>query len=202
MHRRIKHRRADRRDHTGDPAVALACVATTNVRNGSRQYDSSQKDEKTNDCCVVTSRHGSEQSDLPITVRQGGLTKACNVLAKEWDPIFSKSRPPTVSESYVERKRSMRPKGRSIDLFLRDAEDSSALYYFDEVKELCHSVCSTALKSGRGEAGNKRAAWLDCRNSPNSNDGQTARKYQNPLTATSLRRHLLSDLYCMRRILM
>jgi hypothetical protein len=127
---------------------------------------------------------------------------AGNGYAKEWNPIFSTSRPPErkVSESWVKSKRkcdAMDDNG--IDLLLRDAEDCEALYYFNEVREYCQGVNLEALKSGWGTAGHKRAAWLDMRVS--TQDGCVGR-YQNPLTAKSLYCLLKGDPVGVERVLM
>jgi hypothetical protein len=183
----------DRHIFLEDSAVFLE-----DSEDSSRQYGFNRDKIKRNECRDSTGQHGSKPKRPRTPVRHEGFIKAHNVLAKRWDPSFSASRPPQVSGSWVESKRGMNSGDCDIDLFLRDAEDSSALYYFDEVRELCYGVCSSALDSGQGEAGNRRAAWLDTRNGPNPMEDQIARDYQNPLTATSLYHYLRRDLTSMR----
>jgi hypothetical protein len=200
MSRKKRSHRANSQDDIGGES---ACGETKDTGKGRRQRNSKARDTKENKSRCSTRQHGSEhKAHHAGTSRREILPRAYNALVKRWDPIFSTNRPPKFSESWVECKRRLLGEGCGIDLFLKNTGYSSPLYYFDEVKELCYGVNLDDLKAGKGEAGNKRVAWLDSRNCLDSMGKHDARDYQIPLTATSLYYNLSRDLLSMRRILM
>lgn len=105
-----------------------------------------------------------------------------------WDPAFLTRHDPTGKDdvSAVETKRSMGDKSDPLTIFLGVLEDLGYPCEADEVKRHCGGVILKDLEDGVGQAGKRRAAWLDDRNSQDLTGSGNARLYANPLTATGL----------------
>jgi hypothetical protein len=79
-------------------------------------------------------------------------------------------------------------------IFPRDSGDSGDFSIYQEVEMFCQDACLHNLESGADLAGQRRVAWLDDTSLYGVTSGRTRsecnRKYQIPLTATGLYRHL------------
>jgi hypothetical protein len=109
-----------------------------------------------------------------------------------WDPAFFTRHDRTGKDdvSAVETKKSMGGVGDKLTIFLQDTEDLGYPCEADEVKRYCEGVSLEDLEAGVGEAGERRAAWLDDRNNLDLTESGNARLYDNPLTATGLLKYL------------
>jgi len=109
-----------------------------------------------------------------------------------WDPAFFNRRDLTGKDdvSAVEAKKSIGEVGDELTVFLQVSEDLGCPCEADEVKRYCEGVSLEDLEAGVGEAGERRAAWLDDRNSLDQTGRGYARLYDNPLTATGLLKYL------------
>jgi hypothetical protein len=74
--------------------------------------------------------------------------------------------------------------------FLHVSKELGSLCDADEVKRYCEGVRLEDIKNGVGEAGTRRLAWVDDRNSPFLTGSGNARLCENPLTATGLLKYL------------
>jgi hypothetical protein len=92
--------------------------------------------------------------------------------------------------SAVEFKKSMGNVGDELTIFLQVSEDLGCPCEADEVKTYCEGVSLEGLEKGVGEAGKRRGAWIDDRNSIYLTGNGNARLCDNPLTATGLLRYL------------
>lgn len=81
--------------------------------------------------------------------------------------------------------------GLAIFLNYRYFDEPVGLVHGDEIEEFCRGVEFENLVTGSGDAGYRRAAWLDDRQFCNGKNGGNVREHQNPLTATSLYRDLI-----------
>jgi hypothetical protein len=77
-------------------------------------------------------------------------------------------------------------------MFFRELFDGLEPFYeVDEVRRYCEGGASLKeVHDGAGDAGTRRAAWIDDRNSPDLTGKGSARLVENPLTATGLLRYL------------
>jgi hypothetical protein len=109
-------------------------------------------------------------------------------LTNAWDPAFFTRRDLTGKDdiSAVEARKSIGDVGDKLTIFLQVSEDLGCPCEADEVKRYCEGVSLEDLESGVGEAGERRAAWLDDRNSLLQTGSGNARLYDNLLTATGL----------------
>jgi hypothetical protein len=117
-----------------------------------------------------------------------------------WDPTFLTRHDPTGKDdvSAVEAKRSMGVVGDPLAIFLGVSEDTGYPCEADEVKRYCEGESLKDLEGGVGKAGERRAAWLDDRESQDLIGSGNARLYtNNPLTATGLLR-CLKQAVCAR----
>jgi hypothetical protein len=109
---------------------------------------------------------------------------------KIWNPIFSTDRIPNEAKSYVEGRRGHQAEGEGIALFLYDSENSKSCKT-QVVEDFCHDVCLEDIRRGSGNAGRRRAAWLDDRCKANGAPaGGHVRTYKNPMTPTAVLRHM------------
>jgi hypothetical protein len=109
-----------------------------------------------------------------------------------WDPAFFTRHERTGKDdvSAVEAKKSMGDVDDELTIFLQVSEDLGCPCEADEVKRYCECVSLEDLEAGVGEAGKRRAAWIDDRNSLDLTGSGNARLCVNPLTATGLLKHL------------
>jgi hypothetical protein len=109
-----------------------------------------------------------------------------------WDPAFFTRHDLTGKDdvSAVEARKSIGEVGDKLTIFLQVSEDLGCPCEADEVKRYCEGVSLEDLEAGVGEAGRRRAAWLDDRNSLDQTGSGSARLYDNPLTATRLLKYL------------
>ena len=119
---------------------------------------------------------------------------------KNWREDFSTDRDfnENENETWVQKIRDLRTEYNVIDqngggdedsdigIVMLDHECTVRSQLVREMLSLYQNYHLTDLENGKGEAGHRRAAWLDDRNTRCPNDGKRARKYQNPLTATAL----------------
>jgi hypothetical protein len=92
--------------------------------------------------------------------------------------------------SAVEAKRSIGEVGDEWTIFLQDSDDLGYLCEADEVKRYCEGVSLDDVEAGVGEAGERRAAWVDDRSSVDLTGSGSVRPCDNPLTAKGLLRYL------------
>jgi hypothetical protein len=106
-----------------------------------------------------------------------------------WDPSFFTRHDLTGKDdvSAVEAKKSIGDVGDKLTIFLQDLGCPCEA---DEVKRYCEDASLEDLEDGVGEARERRAAWLDDRNSLDQTGSGNARLYDNPLTATGLLKYL------------
>jgi hypothetical protein len=109
-----------------------------------------------------------------------------------WDPAFFTRHDLTGKDdvSAVEAKKNIGVVGDKLTIFLQVSEDLGCPCEADEVKRYCEGVSLEGLETGVGEAGERRAAWLDDRNSLDQTGSGNARLCDNPLTATGLLKYL------------
>ena len=125
-------------------------------------------------------------------------TPASNWFPKKWHEDFATDRGFKENETWVEEKRRFRTENgdgdhdggvdenNDISIVMLDHEGTVPSRIVREVVSLCRDYHLGNLENGKGEAGHRRAAWLDDRITPGPNTGKRTRKYQNPLTATGL----------------
>jgi hypothetical protein len=80
--------------------------------------------------------------------------------------------------------------GNNLSLFLCNDEGSSGPCEADAVQRFCKDVSLNDVEYGNGQAGNRRACWVDERNSTHLTGEGNVRFCKNMLTATGLLRHL------------
>jgi hypothetical protein len=120
---------------------------------------------------------------------------------KIWNPIFSTDRIPNEAKSYVEGRRGHQAKGEGIALFLYDSENSKSCKT-QVVEDFCHDVRLEDIRRGSGNAGRRRAAWLDDRCKANGAPaGGHVRTYKNPMTPTAVLRHMEEVVQNISRLL-
>jgi hypothetical protein len=107
-------------------------------------------------------------------------------LTKEWVPIFSKDRNFKEDGSWKHKFAD----GDDVGSFLQEYEGSLPCFRAEEIERYCQGASLDDLQSGAGSAGQRRAAWLDDRSCEGLPSSSCVRKYENPLTATGLYRHL------------
>jgi hypothetical protein len=90
----------------------------------------------------------------------------------------------------VEKLKNMGSVEDELTIFLQVSEDLGSPCEADEVKRYCEGVRLEEVHKGLGEAGTRRAAWVDDRNSPILSGSGNVRLCQSPLTATGLLRRL------------
>src|SRR2546423_5707022 len=106
-----------------------------------------------------------------------------------WWPDFSRLRKLHDDETLVEVKKKVDADGDDLGIFFMDCGDAASRCEVEVLEEFCRGVSLGDVESGIGTAGHRRAVWLDDRGSPDLEGSGDARKYENPLTATGLRRH-------------
>ena len=123
---------------------------------------------------------------------------ASNWFPKKWYEDFSKDRDFKENETWVEKIRGFGTEEDDIDRNSDEDENSDiGIVMIDhecivrsrivrEVLSLCRNYHLRDLKNGEGEAGHRRAAWIDDRITRGPNAGKRARKYRNPSTATGV----------------
>jgi hypothetical protein len=77
-----------------------------------------------------------------------------------------------------------------LTIFLEDSEDSGCPGEADEIKRYCEGGKLADVVDGVGEAGMRRVAWVDDRNSLSLTGSGNTRSCKNPMTATGVLRHL------------
>ena len=109
-----------------------------------------------------------------------------------WDRAFFTRHDLTGKDdvSAVEVKKRIGGVGDELTIFLQVSEGLGRPCEADEVERYCEGVSLKNLEAGVGEAGTRRAAWLDDRNSPDLTGSGNARLCDNPLTATGLLKYL------------
>jgi hypothetical protein len=109
-----------------------------------------------------------------------------------WDPAFFTRRDLAGKDdvSAVEVRKRIGAMGDKLTIFLQVSEDLERPCEADEVKTYCGGVSLEDLEACVGEAGTRRAAWLDDRNNPYLVGSGNARLCDNPLTATGLLKYL------------
>jgi len=108
-----------------------------------------------------------------------------------WYADFSRLRKLDDDETLVEVKKKFDADGDDLGIFFMDSGDAASRYEVEELKDFCRGISLEDVESGIGTAGHRRAVWLDDRSSSQDleRSGHT-RQYENPLTATGLRRVL------------
>lgn len=111
--------------------------------------------------------------------------------SKTWEPVFSKDRKFKENSSYLDRlKKHTNASGDDFSIFWRSTEDPPHFYAVEEVEEFCRDTHMDDLESTTETGRLQRRAWLDDRSFPHRTSSGCVRKYQNPLTAAELRKHL------------
>jgi hypothetical protein len=80
--------------------------------------------------------------------------------------------------------------GNNLSLFLCNDEGSSGPCEADAIQRFCKGVSLNEVECGIGQAGGRRACWVDERNSADLTGEGNARICKNMLTATGLLRRL------------
>jgi hypothetical protein len=114
-----------------------------------------------------------------------------------WDSAFFTRRDLTGKDdiSAVEARESIGEVGDKLTIFLQVSEDLGCPCEADEVKRYCEGLSLEDLEAGIGKAGERRAAWLDDRNSLDQTGSGNARLCDNPLTATGLLKYLKQSVW-------
>jgi hypothetical protein len=110
-----------------------------------------------------------------------------------WDPAFFTHHDLAGKDdvSAVEARKSIGDVADKLTIFLQIFEEQVCPCDADEVKRYCKDVSLEDVEAGIGEAGERRNAWLDDRNSPDLKAGSgKVRLCNNPFTATGLLRYL------------
>jgi len=106
--------------------------------------------------------------------------------AKDWFPIFSKDRNFKQEGSWKDGYGD----GDDFGIFPDDCDGAEPSFKLQEIEGFCRGASLDDLQSGAGLAGQRRAAWLDDRGRDREISRLGYRKYERPLTATELYRHL------------
>jgi hypothetical protein len=118
--------------------------------------------------------------------------------SKKWHDDFSTDRDFKENETWVEEIRGFRTDQDDIDrngdvdensdigIVMLDHECPVRSRIVREVLFFGRNYHLRDLENGKGEAGHRRAAWIDDRITRGPNAGKRARKYQNPSTATGV----------------
>ncbi len=111
---------------------------------------------------------------------------------KTWDRAFFTHHNLTdrVKFSDVEEYKTNVYASGYLSLFMQASDDLGSPAETTEVERYCHGANFQALEAGIGDAGERRASWVDDRNSPHLTGKGNARRCDNPLTATGLLRYL------------
>jgi len=80
--------------------------------------------------------------------------------------------------------------GNELSLFLCNDESSSGPCEANAIQRFCRDVSLNGIERGIGQAGGRRACWVDERNSAHLTGEGSARFCKNMLTATGLLRRL------------
>jgi hypothetical protein len=158
-------------------------------------------------------------SPVPECYPHGLLPRSRELFAKEWDVKFLKYQKINEDQSFVSTRRKLFSEDREDDanqtseqegtkaiekkilngdgirIFLNDFDEPMGLVQGDEVEDFCQDASLEDLISGTGDgdAGVRRAAWIDDRQFSEDKKGGNVREHKNPLTATSLYRDLVKS---------
>jgi hypothetical protein len=107
-----------------------------------------------------------------------------------WYADFSRLRDLDDDETLVEVKMNVDADGDVLGNFM-DSGDAASGCEVEVLKAFCHGISPEDVESGEGTAGYRRAVWVDDRSSSQGLErSDRKRQYDNPLTATGLRRVL------------
>jgi hypothetical protein len=124
--------------------------------------------------------------------RPDGRSYSLRCFAKEWyegffthQDLIGKDETPA-----VEVLKRLDGVGNKLTLFLCNGDISSGPCEADAIHRFCRNVSLNDVECGIGQAGGRRACWVDERNSADLTGEGNARLCKNMLTATGLLRRL------------
>ncbi|RFU29722.1 hypothetical protein B7463_g6595, partial [Scytalidium lignicola] len=126
-----------------------------------------------------------QQLDQMITA-QNQISKESADRKKIWCEVFFEDRGFKEDGPFIEFKVSLDEVDDDIGLLLQDIEEEVHSPMIKAVEDFCRDARMVDLKSGRGVAGQRRGAWIDDRCFTHLTRSGYVRKYQNPLSATTL----------------
>jgi hypothetical protein len=122
----------------------------------------------------------------------GGRSDSLRCFAKVWyegffthQDLIGKDEVPA-----VEILKELDGVGNKLSLFLCNDEGSGGPCEADAIQRFCKDASLNEVECGIGQAGGRRACWVDERNSADLTGEGNARFCKNMLTATGLLRHL------------
>jgi hypothetical protein len=90
----------------------------------------------------------------------------------------------------VERLKQLNGAGNELSLFMCNDDVSNGPCEADAIQRFCKNVSLDEIEHGIGQAGSRRACWIDERNSADLTGEGNSRSCENMLTATGLLRRL------------
>ena len=109
---------------------------------------------------------------------------------KEWNPLFSKEPRYEERDSYLKSRIDVDADGDELEIFLRDLEEPSPSTLVEEVQEFYKGTTILNIESEVENKCRRRGAWLNDWSCRHFTSSECVRKYENPLTAAALYRHL------------
>lgn len=107
--------------------------------------------------------------------------------AKTWNEEFSKDRGFKEDSPWIKKTESLgAADDEDITLVMRESLVAEQSYIYREVEYYCQGARIEDVEIGHGEAGQRRAAWLDDTTICGANSGGRGRVHENLLTATGL----------------
>ena len=107
-----------------------------------------------------------------------------------WYSDFSRFRDLEDDETLVEARKMVDADGDDLGIFFVDLRDEAPPCEVEVLEECCRGMSFKDVEEGIDKAGYRRAVWLDDRYSLGLEGSGDTRQYENPLTATGLKRAL------------